>query len=293
MELRHFKLVKAIVDEGTMTRAARKLYVSQSALSHQLRELEVEFGAPLFHRHKKRLVLTDLGRRVLSSAGAILCEVERVRTDARRLVTGEGGRLRFTTSRYTCYHWLPCLMKSFRMAFPDVELSLIGSATSDPVGRLLAGELDVAIVTDRTAHPRLLYKKLRDDELLVLVPNGHPWQGRSHVSARDFAGVDLIIYDVPGNDSLFVRKVLVPSSVKPRSLTRLPLTDAMIHMVMAGMGVAILGQWTLEPYLDEFATVRITRGGLHRSWYAVTLRDSHQPLYVRGFIEYLSKEPRE
>ena len=94
MELRHLRLVRTLEREGTLTAAARHLHLSQPALSHQLREVEEEMGTPLFQRARKRMLLTEVGRRVLEGAESILGEMESVEADVARLVSGEGATLR-------------------------------------------------------------------------------------------------------------------------------------------------------------------------------------------------------
>ena len=94
MEIRHLKLVKTVAEEGNLTSAGKKLFLSQSALSHQLREIEDKFGTPIFQRINKKMVLTQVGNRILHTADTILCELEKVENDVRSVVSGDAGILR-------------------------------------------------------------------------------------------------------------------------------------------------------------------------------------------------------
>ena len=292
MELRHFRLMKTVVEEGSMTKAARTLYLSQSALSHQLRELEEEVGVPLFHRIKKRLVLTDAGRRVLNSAETIISEVDRVSTELKRVAAGDGGELRFASCCFTCYHYLPSLIKTFRRSFPDVKIVLNGAATADPLGFLRKGEIDVALTTARHHDPYLEYAKLRDDELLAVIPANHPWRSKDFVTARDFAEQDLVSYDIPDDEISFFRKVLIPADVKPKSVTKLPAIDSMIQLVASGLAVAVIDEWSLERFRDnrDLATVHLGSKGLWQTWYAATLKTAKQPIYIKAFVDFLRRK---
>lgn len=289
MELRHFRLMKTVVEEGSMTKAARMLYLSQSALSHQLRELEEEVGVPLFHRVKKRLVLTDAGRRVLASAETIISEVDRVSAELKRVAAGDGGELRFASCCFTCYHYLPSLIKTFRRSFPEVRIVLNSAATADPLGYLRKGEIDVALTTARHHDPYLDYSKLRDDELLAVIPANHPWRTRDFVTARDFAEQDLVSYDIPDEEISFFRKVLIPADIKPKSITKLPAIDSMIQLVASGLAVAVIDEWSLERFRDNrgLATVHIGSKGLWQTWYAATLKTAKQPIYIKAFVDFL------
>ncbi len=290
MELRHFRLIKTVVDEGSMSKAAGKLFLTQPALSHQLRELEEELGVTLFHRVRRHLVLTEAGQRVLESANSIITEIDRVKDEMKQVASGKGGKLRFASCCFTCYHFLPSLIKSFRRAFPDVDIVFNSSATMDPMGYLNRGELDVVLTTERHPAPGLTYTKVRDDELLAVIPANHPWRAKDYVVAKDFADQDLISFDAPDETSTFFVKILTPSGVKPRTATKLPAIDSMIQIVSSGLGVAVIGQWSLEQFRSNrnIATVSLGPKGLWQTWYAVTLRTKSQPIYIKRFVELLS-----
>src|SRR3954463_1497751 len=107
LEIRHLRLVAAVADVGSLTRAGDQLHLTQSALSHQLRDIESRLGAALFLRVGKRLVLTPAGERLLASATDVLARLERTEQDIREMGRDRAGSLRITTECYTCYHWLP------------------------------------------------------------------------------------------------------------------------------------------------------------------------------------------
>src|SRR5215510_1751691 len=108
LEIRHLKLLVAITEEKSVTKAGERLHLTQSALSHQLRDIEERLGAPLFLRVKRRMVPTPAGERLLASARGIL---ERVEETERAIRRGAGeGLIRIAVECYTCYHWLPALL---------------------------------------------------------------------------------------------------------------------------------------------------------------------------------------
>jgi LysR family transcriptional regulator for metE and metH len=117
LEIRHLQLVQAITSEGSVTRAADRLNVTQSALSHQLREIEDRLGTPLFLRVNRRLALAPAGERLLQSAQRVLDELRLVEEDIGRLASHQDGVIRVSTGCYTCCQWLPPLLKPFHNAF--------------------------------------------------------------------------------------------------------------------------------------------------------------------------------
>src|SRR5262245_50180696 len=106
LETRHLKLIVAITEERSVTKAGERLCLTQSALSHQLRDIEEKLGTPLFTRVNKRMVLTPAGERLLRSARLVLDELQRTEAEIARLAAGDYGVLRISTECYTGYHWL-------------------------------------------------------------------------------------------------------------------------------------------------------------------------------------------
>src|ERR1700674_3781434 len=145
LEVRHLKLVRSVNAHGSLTRAGAELHLTQSALSHQLRDIELRLGSALFLRVGKRMVLTPAGEQLLRTAVEVLATIERTEEAIRRLAVAGGGVLRISTECYTCYHWLPSLLKEYRHAHRRVEIQVVAEATHDPLPYVLDGRLDLAI----------------------------------------------------------------------------------------------------------------------------------------------------
>ena len=125
MEIRYLKLVRAIVEEGSMANAIEKLHLTPSALSHQLREAELQLGTKIFHRINKKLILTEAGEKLLAASHIILKELDKVQREIKEIISGETGVIRISTECYTSYHWLPALMKKFHTEFPSIEIKIV------------------------------------------------------------------------------------------------------------------------------------------------------------------------
>lgn len=294
MEIRHLKLVKAVAEEGSLTRATKRLFLSQSALSHQLKELETQLGTPVFHRINKKLVLTDAGKVVLNSANVILCELEKASKEVKRRTLGEFGKLSICTECYTCYHWLPPLMKRFQLDYPNVEIELNTDNTRRPLEQLLKGKLDVAIVHRMVEDSNIHYQPLFQDELVAMTAPDHPWTGQDYVQAEDFKTQTLITHHRSYKQSSFYERFLQPAGVKPRKVLYLQITEAIVEMVKAGMGVAIMARWAMQPYLlqRQIALHHLTAEGLCRQWYVATLQKEGSPGYLTDFLELLQTQIR-
>src|SRR5215475_6220630 len=137
LDIRHLKLIVAVTEEKTVTRAGEVLHLTQSALSHQLRDVEQKLGTPLFLRMNKKMILTPAGERLLETALQILAEMKRAEQHISEMAANRQGTLRISTECYTCYHWLPDVMKEFQRKFPGVALKIDADATHRPVQALL------------------------------------------------------------------------------------------------------------------------------------------------------------
>src|SRR5262249_34361952 len=157
----------AIVNEGGVSAAARKLHLTQPALSHRLRAAEIEFGTRLFDRINKKMVLTPAGRQLFDLSRPILDQLAAAEQDLR--ASPAPTTLRISTECYTCYHWLPARMQLFQQEFPQAEVQIVVEATHHPLPALLDGQLDLAIVADPSKHRRLDFHPLFDDELVVIM----------------------------------------------------------------------------------------------------------------------------
>jgi LysR family transcriptional regulator for metE and metH len=289
LELRHLRLIQAVAGEGSVTRAAHRLHLTQSALSHQLKDAEAAFGTLFFTRLGKRMVLTAAGERLLKSANLVLDEMGRVEEDIRRLTLNGEGVLRISTECYTCYHWLPPLLKIFNKAHPRVDVRIVVEATRDPQRALLNGEIDLALVSSPVRNGKLIYKPLFQDELSVIVSNDHPLASRPFVRAQDFTPEHLIIYSAPEGNRAF-QQVLVPAGVTPRKVSSVQLTEAIVEMVKAGVGIGILAKWAVAPQIAA-GTIRalpLTGKGLHRRWCAATLKSSSAVSHLNDFVRLLA-----
>ena len=290
LEVRHLRLIDAIVRENSITRASAKLNLTQSALSHQLRDIEEKLGTPLFHRVKKKLVLTRAGETALEAARLILPKLEQTEAAITRDRDGSGGVLRITTQCYTCYHWLPPLLAEFKRDYPNVDVKVLLDATRRPLEELRAGNLDVAITNDPGQADDIAVHALFTDELVLITPRDHLLGRKTHVTPEDFAAERLILHNDPSTN-YFVRRFLQPAGISPREVWQVQLTEAIVGMVKGGLGISVLADWALTPYKRErgIRQVRLSRRGFTRQWSAVTINSGREPKYVRAFVDLLTE----
>ena len=290
LEVRHLRLVSAVAELGSLTRAGDRLHLTQSALSHQLRDIESRLGAALFLRVGKRLVLTPAGERLLTTARDVLDRLDRTEQDIHQMGKARAGMLRLTTECYTCYHWLPPLLVRYRKRFPQVEVRIDVAATGRPLDMLLAGKLDLAIMSSPVRDRRLVSRPVFDDELVVVAARDHRFAKQTHVRLSDLRDETLYVYP-PKEESRVLQEVLVPSGHVPARVEEVMLTESIAELVKAGLGVSVLARWAVQPLVDAGSIVSrpLTARGLRREWRAVMPKDLAGADYIGEFIELLGK----
>ena len=292
VEMRHLRLIAAIAEQGSMTAAAHTLDLTQPALSHQLRELETRLRAPLFVRTARGMVLTPAGEQLAHVARAVLAQVSAFE---RQVLEGEfaetRGVIRIATECYTAYHWLPAVLRDFRDRWPNVDLRVGAEHTSSPIRALRDGALDLALVYTPVDDERVRLEPLFDDELVLVTARDHRFAEREHVTPAAMRDERFFVYTSPDPESAIVRDILEPAGVRPSQITRLQLTEAIIELVAAGLGVAILARWAVGPALRAgvVQAVRIGKRGVRRTWFAAARSADLTPAHHADLVGLLRR----
>ena len=271
LEILHLRMLKTIVDTGSVTEAARQLGVTQSALSHRIRDAERRLDTALFERKNRKLILTDTGRRLLFSAEMILNELENVEYQISTASSKNFESVRIGMKAYGSYHWLPQVVKSFRKSNPGVEIEMIADVIHDPVQALQDNAIDLAIVSYPYNGDDLESIKLFRDEMVGVLPSTHPKAVLDHLEVEDFSAETYIAYETVPEKGREYDLFFSQSPMRIKKIIRIGRTDAIIELVSAGLGLTILTQWILAPYLENcpITAIPLTKDRLFVDWYAV------------------------
>lgn len=286
LELRHLKTLVALREAGNLLRAAALLNLTQSALSHQIKQLEEHHGITLFERKSVPVRFTPAGERLLRLADNTLPQVEEAERDLVRLLQGTAGQLRIAVECHTCFDWLMPAMDVFRRRWPEVELDIVSGFQADPVGLLYGHRADVAIVSEIDPDESVDYHPLFRFEIVALIAHEHALAAREYLVAEDFASDTLITYPVPDDMLDVVRQVLKPAGVQAVARRTTELTVAMLQLVASRRGIATLPVWAAQNYLDRDYVLakRITPNGLTGRLYAASLPELSAKPYLADFV---------
>lgn len=286
IELRHLKTLLALEETGSVSLAAKRVFLTQSALSHQIRALENHFDTPLFERKSAPLRFTPAGVRLLQLARELMPLVANAERDLAQILEGEAGELRLAVECHTCFDWLMPAMGEFRPLWPQVELDIVSGFHTDPVALLLQHRADLAIVSEAEPQPGIVYQPLFAYEMVGICAKDHPLAAKPVWHAPDFADETLITYPVPDDMLDLLKKVLLPQGIKPQR-RHSELTIAIIQLVASRRGIAALPYWTVMPYLEKGYVIHrpITEQGLQSELYAAMRAEDSNKTYLDNFCQ--------
>lgn len=289
LQPKSLSVVVALADVGSATEAARRLHISQPGVSYHLSKVEAAVGAPLFRRSPAGLVPTPTGDLLASRARVLLADLERMERDVRDLAAGNGRSIRVSSACFTNYHWLPAVLQELRARHGQLRVELDVDPSRRPFEAVARGSLDVALTTVPPGGQAFALHELFDDEIVAVVRPDHPLADRPYLDPDDFSDQSVVVFDRSRSDLFSL--ALVPAGISPRDVTDVPVTEAILELVRAGVAVSAMASWIAQPDLAEgrLRAVRIGPKGLHRTWWAVLAARRSVPTFVAAFLEVLEE----
>ncbi len=291
LEVRHLRTLIALAEAGTVSRAAERVHLTQSALSHQLKALESHYGVAMVKRHGQSVQLTEPGRRLVTLGRTVMNEVQTAERDLAKLARTPAGTLRIALECHTCFDWLMPIMDAFRKRWPEVELDLVSGFHPNPLALLADNKTDLVIGSENKPRRGIVFHPLFRFEVLAVMPTDHRLKAKRYLAASDFAKETLITYPVPEERIDLIRRVLKPAKVHPRRRTT-ELTVAILQLVASRRGVAALPNWGIKNYVDYGYVIarRIGKNGLWSNLYGATTGEVARLPFVRDFLETARRE---
>lgn len=270
IDLKHLKTLSALAETGSLVAAAQRLFLTQSALSHQLKELESRLEKPLFVRKSRPLQFTREGELLLELAKEVLPKMQRTMD----LLQQSPRQLRIAVECHSCFHWLLPLIEDYQAAYPGIELELNGSVLDTPLAPLLDGEVELLITSDPVVHSQLQAFPLNRFEMKLVMPLEHPLADKEWIEPEDLREQTLICYPVEPNRLEVVNRFLTPAGIRPQSFRSTRLSMMQLQQVNAGLGVAVLPQWLVDgsPSTGQLVTKSLGDQGLWSTLYGVVNR---------------------
>ena len=292
--MRDLQVALALATAGSTSRAAAVLHLTQPAVSRALLALEDKLGTQLFARTSRGLAPTAAGERLLAGARELLVGLNDL--ERRTCSPQPACRLRVVCECYTAYHWLPSALAALRNSAPGLEVTIEVEHSRAPVAALEAGEVDVALLTTaRLPRGGLLERPLFKDEVVFVIAASHALAAKKTLTRADLREHPLLTSSntpVP-EMQWFSRAVFGRRQPSRLTMQRLPLTEAILDVARAGMGIAILSEWIAGPHLGkgDLLARRLDTGALRRPW-RYAYRSEHADAAQRLLAVLQSAAPR-
>lgn len=260
IERNHLEVLRAVEAEGSLTAAANRLHLTQSALSHSVRKLERQMGTPLWLREGRQLRLTQAGSHLLALANRLLPQFEHAEMLIGQFARGQAGTLRIGMECHPCYQWLLKVVGPYLEQWPSVDVDVKQKFQFGGIGALFGHDIDMLVTPDPLHRPGLVFEPVFDYEQVLVVAAGHPLAGKSWAEATDLEPETLITYPVAIERLDVFNYLLVPANMRPARHKTIETTDIMLQMVAAGRGVAALPRWLVAEYSERLSIVPVKLG---------------------------------
>jgi LysR family transcriptional regulator for metE and metH len=265
--VRDLQVVLALAAAGSTAGAGAALHLTQSAVSRALVLVEDKLGVRIFNRTARGLTPTAEGERLIDGAGPLLAQFAELEGAVVTPVAAPS-RVRLVCECYTAYRWLPSALRRLRDRLPSLDVTLAVEHTGDPVAALVAGAIDVALLTTAPVRGDVREQPLFSDEIVFVVAPSHPLAARASITPRDLREHTLIGSNTPpAEQEWFMTRAF--GRKRPKLVfMRFPLTEAIVDAARAGMGVAVLSEWIASGYLDagDVVAKRFASEPLRRPW---------------------------
>ncbi len=293
LELRHLRTIRAIHEEGGLARAAERLCITQSALSHQIKALEEQAGVALFVRRSKPLKLSPAGRRLLALAEEVLPRVAEIEAEFSDLREGSAGRLHIAMECHACFDWLMPVLDLFRRAWPEVDLDIRPGLAFGALDALERQQVDLVISSDPEEIAGIEFVPLFDYEPRFVASAANPLAARPFIEAADFADQTLITYPMDRERLDVFSELLLPARIEPRAVRQVELTEMILLHVASNRGVAVLPDWVLREVRrdGDYITRPLTRHGLTRRLYGAIRAEEREKPYMAHMLRLCRSEP--
>ena len=286
LERHHLAVIRAVVEYGTLTRAAESLHLSQSALSHTIRKLEDALGTALWHKEGRELRLSQAGRFLHQLSLTVLPQFEHAEEQLRHYAGGRLGILRIGMECHPCYQWLLNVVSPYLAAWPRVDVDVKQQFQFKGIAALYNYEVDILITPDPVFGDGLVFAAVFDYEQVLVVNSGHALAAREVVFPDDLASEVLITYPVPVERLDIFQQFLLPAQRQVAEHKTIETTEILLQMVAAGRGVTALPRWLIEEQAQHLPLkcLRLGEGLFKQIFLGVREADSRQD-YIQGFIE--------
>ncbi|SHG45897.1 LysR family transcriptional regulator [Flagellimonas flava] len=292
MELKYFRLIKTIAEEGSLANSSERLFLTQSALSHQLRDLEERLGFKVFHRTRNQWELTEEGHELYRLANKLFRSIDEGFSNIEHIKEGSRGSIKLSAECQSFFHTIPGFIQKMGILYPEIDIDLTLGATHQTISQVLSNDIDIAIVTTKPASEELMSIKVHEDEIFAVMHKENPLNEMASLEASHFASVHLLINSFPMEGVSIYEHLLKPNRINPAKISAIPFTEISLSLIEANMGIMCTPKWQLKSFKlsQDIVFKRIGKNGLKRDHYLVVRKANRNKKYIHDFISSFEED---
>ena len=292
MELKYFRLIKTIAEEGSIANSTERLFLTQSALSHQLRELEERLGFKVFHRTRNKWELTQEGSELYKLANKLFSSIDEGFSNIKNIKDGSKGTIKLSAECQSFFHSIPSFIQKMGILYPEIDIDVTLGATHQTISQVLSDDIDIAIVTSKPQSDELSCIQVFEDEIFALLHRENSLYDLEYLDASHFTDVHLLINSFPLEGVAVYEQFLKPNKINPIKISAIPFTEISLSMINANMGVMCAPKWQLAPFKKskELIFKRLGKNGLKRKHYLVVKTSQRNKKYIHDFISSFEED---
>ena len=292
MELKYYRLIKTIAEEGSIANSSEKLFLTQSALSHQLREMEGRLGFKVFHRKRNKWLLTTEGQELYNVSVQLFKTIKKGFSKIERIKEGAKGKIRLAVECQSFFHGLPGFVQKMGVLYPEIDIFLDFGSRHEIVAKINSEEVDMIMSTYRPPYDDLHSIEIYQDEIFAVIHKEHFFNDNDYVAPSDFSDTHLIINSFPLEGVAIYEHCLRAINVTPKKISAIPYTELSLAMVAANLGVMCSPKWQLKKMKlqENLRLKRIGPNGVRRSHYMVVKKKALSKKHIFNFISTFEEE---
>ncbi len=292
MELKYYRLIKTIAEEGSIANSSEKLFLTQSALSHQLRELEERLGFKVFHRKRNKWILTTEGEELYHLSVELFAAIKKGFSKIEQIKEGSKGKIELAVECQSFFHSLPGFIQKMGLLYPEIDITLNIGSRHEMVTKINSDEVDIMMSTYQALSDDLYSIEVYQDEIFAVVHKEHPFNEEEYISPSSFTDAHLIINSFPLEGVAIYEHCLRANKVIPKKISAIPFTELSLAMVAANLGMMCSPKWQLKNFKlsEDLRMKRIGPNGVKRRHYMVVKKNALSKKYIDNFISTFKEE---
>ncbi|GAB1623393.1 HTH-type transcriptional regulator MetR [Agarivorans albus] len=290
LEIKHLRCIQAIAASSSLKSAAAKLFITDSALSHQLKDLEQRINSHLVLRKQQPLQLTQHGQQLLSLAQQVLPLIEQTEQQF-SAAQQQQTRLNISVDCHACFQWLLPALQRFQQTWPEVNSHFCQDKDYNGLPLLQRGEADILLTSEVSPEEQIHFEPLFEYEMVLICPPQHRLSSQATVKASQLSQETVISYPVTPQRLDLYRYILQPSQVAVKQWKHADNPAMLLQMVAAGMGVAAMPYWAVEHYAQQqFVHLLSFEQALWRPMYAAFSKNAQSSTVLKDFVELILQQ---